>query len=421
MSMLLLSQEVIERAAEKPPPILQMPVEAHESRLRKFIALQDEPILILGPRRIPPLPCATANTHYAISIVTSVGFSTLESTQYAEAAQELKPDIVFGMADVVDTRPGVKRLEKMGDRTQSWLRDLVAAVKADEGRKSDISLFASILPIEAEQQSYYLEALEEEFSEDISGLVLHDTSSVSCIPKSLSHLPRVLTANSPSPHKLLDAIAVGVDVFTVPFVGAATDAGIALDFSFPSLKPDNSGTLLPLGLDMWSAAYAVDTTPLRDGCDCYTCSNHHKAYLQHLFSAKEMLGWTLLQIHNHRVMDNFFAGVRHTIKQDTFDKGVEVFARTYESELPEKTGQGPRYFPYMYSRPMTWCLHFTESGVTSINRKGKGSLVSILHLTVLSMTEKINLQKLFYLVLILALTILKSRGSPKRPIDSDEG
>ena len=346
--MLSLSQEVIERAAEKPPPLFQMPIEAHESRLRKFIALQGDSFLVLGPRRIPPLPCAAANTHYAMSIVTSVGFSTLESTQYAEAVQKLKPDIVFGMADVVDTRPGVKRLEKMGDRTQSWLRDLIDAIEADEAGKSDISLFAPILPIEAEQQSYYLQALEEDFAEDISGLVLHDTSSVFSIPKSLSHLPRFLIANSPSPHKLLDAVAVGVDVFTVPFVGEATDAGIALDFSFPAQEPDFSGTLLPLGLDMWSAAYAVDTTPLLDGCDCYTCSNHHKAYLQHLFSAKEMLGWTLLQIHNHRVMDNFFAGVRQSIEQNTFDKDVGMFARTYEYELPEKTGQGPRYFPYMY-------------------------------------------------------------------------
>ena len=324
-----------------------MPVETDESRLRKFIALQNDSILILGPRRIPPLPCAAANTHYAISIVTSVGFSALESTQYAEAVQKLKPDIVFGMADVVDTRPGVKRLEKMGDRTQSWLRDLVTAVKADEGSQTEISLFAPILPIEAEKQSYYLEALEEDLSEHISGLLLHDTSSVLSVPKSLSHLPRVLIANSPSPHKLLDAIAVGVDIFTLPFVGAATDAGIALDFSFPAQKPDVSGTLLPLGLDMWSAAYAVDATPLQDGCDCYTCSNHHKAYLQHLFSAKEMLGWTLLQLHNHYVMDNFFAGVRQSIEQDTFDRDVDVFARTYEYELPEKTGQGPRYFSYV--------------------------------------------------------------------------
>ena len=273
----------------------------------------------------------------------------LESTQYAEAVQELKPDIVFGMADVVETRPGVKRLEKMGDRTQSWLRDLVAAIKANEEGKSGISLFAPILPIEAEQQSYYLEALEEDFSEDISGLVLHDANSIFSIPKSLSHLPRVLIANSLSPHKLLDAVAVGIDLFTVPFVGAATDAGIALDFSFPAQKPDVPGTVLPLGLDMWSVAYIVDTSPLLDGCDCYTCSNHHKAYLQHLFSAKEMLGWTLLQIHNHRVMDNFFAGVRQSIEQNTFEKDVDMFARTYEHELPEKTGQGPRYFPYIRS------------------------------------------------------------------------
>lgn len=345
--MLLLSQEVIERAADKLPPILQMPVQAHESRLRKFIALQGDSILLLGPRRIPPLPCPAANTHYATSIVTSVGFSTLESTKYAKYVQKLKPDIVFGMADVIETRPGVKRIEKMGDRTQSWLNDLVTIIKDSDDGSSDISLFAPILPIHAEQQLYYLEALEDDFSEQISGLVLYDTSSTLSIPQSLSHLPRVLTADARNPHKLLDAVAVGVDLFTVPFVGAATDAGIALDFLFPVRKPDISGALLPLGLDMWSVQYAADTASLRNGCGCFTCKTHHRAYVQHLFSAKEMLGWTLLQIHNHHIMDGFFAGVRQSISDGSFNEQKTAFAKRYESELPEKTGQGPRYASYM--------------------------------------------------------------------------
>ena len=278
-----------------------------------------------------------------MSIVTSVGFSTLESTQYAEYAQKLKPDIVLGMADVVETRPGVKRVEKMGDRTQSWLTDLVTAIEDDDDGNSGTSLFAPILPIEAEQQSYYLEALEEDFSEKISGLVLYSTSSVLSVPKSLSHLPRVLTADSRNPHKLLDAVAAGFDLFTIPFIGAATDAGIALDFSFSIQKPKVSRALLPLGMDMWSTTYSTDTTPLRDGCDCFTCKNHHRAYLQHLFSAKEMLGWTLLQIHNHQIMNAFFADIRQSIGEGSFDEQKKAFAQRYEPELPEKTGQGPRY------------------------------------------------------------------------------
>ncbi len=267
----------------------------------------------------------------------------LESTDYAEAVQKLKPDIAFSMADVVHSKPGAKRKEKMGDRTQSWLRDIISAVEDDDDEVTGTAIFAPILPIETEEQSYYLDALKDDYAGSISGLVLYDTTSVLSIPDGLSYLPRVLTADLRNPHKLLEAVAVGLDIFVVPFIGSATDAGIALDFLFPVQRPEGSNAPLQLGIDMWSDSHAVDTSPLRHGCDCYTCTNHHRAYLQHLLSAKEMLGWVLLQIHNHRVMDYFFAGIRNCISDGSFDEQMKAFGQTYEPELPEKTGQGPRY------------------------------------------------------------------------------
>ena len=305
--------------------------------------MYQDSILILGPRHVPPLPSPAANTHYAMSIVTSIGFSSLDSTYYAEAVQRLKPDIALSMADVVDGKPGVKRKEKMGDRTQTWLKDIIAAAEDGDEDSSGTAVFAPVLPIEAEEQSYYLDALNDDFAGCISGLVLYNATSVLSIPNSLSYLPRMLTADSRNPHKLLEAVAAGMDLFAVPFVGAATDAGIALDFSFAVQEPEPSNNILPLGVDMWSVAYAIDTAPLRDNCECYTCTRHHRAYLQHLLSAKEMLGWVLLQIHNHHIMDSFFAEIRQSIKYGSFHEHRKAFGRRYEPELPVKTGEGPRY------------------------------------------------------------------------------
>jgi queuine tRNA-ribosyltransferase len=56
-----------------------------------------------------------------------------------------------------------------------------------------------------------------------------------------------------------------------------------------------------------------------------------------------MLGWVLLQIHNHHVIDRFFAAIRESIRNGTFDSDMAAFERRYESQLPSKTGQGPRY------------------------------------------------------------------------------
>lgn len=53
-------------------------------------------------------------------------------------------------------------------------------------------------------------------------------------------------------------------------------------------------------------------------------------------------------MHNHHNLSEFFISVRKSIKEGTFDRDCEEFARVYDSELPEKSGQGPRVRGYQY-------------------------------------------------------------------------
>lgn len=99
---------------------------------------------------------------------------------------------------------------------------------------------------------------------------------------------------------------------------------------------------------MWDASHSTSVTPLSKGCPCYACTSHHRAYIQHLLSAKEMLGWFLIQIHNHTILDSFFANIRSSIQTGTFDAAVAAFEAYYEPRLPEKTGQGPRIRGYQF-------------------------------------------------------------------------
>jgi queuine tRNA-ribosyltransferase len=136
-------------------------------------------------------------------------------------------------------------------------------------------------------------------------------------------------------------------MFTIPFIGAATDAGIALDFQFSESDAMDANNVTgsspkPLGIDLWSNSHAIDLSPIVRNCRCYACSKHHRAYLQHLLAAKEMLGWVLLQVHNHHVMDNFFSAIRSSLSRGSFETDCATFEKLYESELPAKTGQGPR-------------------------------------------------------------------------------
>ena len=58
--------------------------------------------------------------------------------------------------------------------------------------------------------------------------------------------------------------------------------------------------------------------PLEEGCDCYTCTHYTRAYLHHLFKAKEMLSSTLATIHNERFTVRLVDNIRQSLKEGTF-------------------------------------------------------------------------------------------------------
>lgn len=303
------------------------------------------------------MPCPAANTNSAISILTSVGFRQISSQDYAAAAERLRPDIVVGMADIPFGQEviGVKRKDKMSDRTELWMRDIISkksgldkTVKKEDAMPS-YDIFAPILPVSRELQSWYLEHLVDDMVDEISGLAIYDAQLLDELPSELQHIPRLSFDFPTSPQKLLYQISLGMDLFTIPFIAEATDAGIALDFSFP--PPSVSDTPFEktsLGVDMWLATHSASLAPLSINCSCYACTKHHRAYIRHLLSAKEMLGWVLIQLHNHAIMDAFFAGIRDSIASNTFEDDCKAFEAFYEVDLPEKTGQGPRVRGYQF-------------------------------------------------------------------------
>ncbi|KAJ8111321.1 hypothetical protein OPT61_g6054 [Boeremia exigua] len=341
-------EDFIEKLPNKTPPVLQYDV---PEPLRKFIALPRDTLLVLGPRRNPPIPSPLHSTNTQLGVLTSVGFKALSSEYYAAATQKLQPDIVVGLADIPFGKEavGIKRKDKMSDRTEAWTRDIIAKKATLDKEEPSWGIFAPILPIDRDLQSWYLEHLVEDMADKISGVAIYDAYLLDDLPEEVHHLPRLSFHAPASPQEILRQVSLGMDMFTIPFLTDATDAGIALDFTFPAPPKDVSrSSRQDLGLDMWSDIHATSVTPLSEGCKCYACTKHHRAYIQHLLAAKEMLGWALIQIHNHSVMCAFFAGIRASIEEGTFEADVAAFERYYESMLPEKTGQGPRVRGYQF-------------------------------------------------------------------------
>jgi queuine tRNA-ribosyltransferase len=85
-------------------------------------------------------------------------------------------------------------------------------------------------------------------------------------------------------------------------------------------------------INLKNAAMRDDLSPTEEGCDCYTCaSGFSKSYLAHLFRAEEMLGATLLTIHNIRFLVRLCEGARAAIASGNFVAYAKSFMDGYRA------------------------------------------------------------------------------------------
>lgn len=82
-------------------------------------------------------------------------------------------------------------------------------------------------------------------------------------------------------------------------------------------------------INIINAKYAKDFTKIGEDCKCYTCENYTKAYLTHLFRAKEMLAATLASIHNLYFIVNLVKNIRQSILDENFDEFKKEFLMGY--------------------------------------------------------------------------------------------
>jgi queuine tRNA-ribosyltransferase len=71
-------------------------------------------------------------------------------------------------------------------------------------------------------------------------------------------------------------------------------------------------------LRLRNARFKRDPAPIESGCCCYTCRHFSRAYVHHLFLANEMLGPTLLSLHNVAFYCRLMAEVREAIRERRF-------------------------------------------------------------------------------------------------------
>ena len=81
-------------------------------------------------------------------------------------------------------------------------------------------------------------------------------------------------------------------------------------------------------VNLRNARHAGDARPLDEACPCPACASHSRAYLHHLFKAREILGSVLLTTHNLTYYQELMSGLRSAIAAGS----LADFAAAFDEE-----------------------------------------------------------------------------------------
>ncbi|MDE2131227.1 MAG: tRNA guanosine(34) transglycosylase Tgt [Betaproteobacteria bacterium] len=136
----------------------------------------------------------------------------------------------------------------------------------------------------------------------------------------LAHTPALLPAHKPrylmgmgTPEDIVEAVSQGIDM---------------MDCVMPTRNARNGWLFTRHGdVKIRNARHKLDTRPLDERCDCYTCRRFSRAYLHHLQQVNEMLGARLNTLHNLHYYQTLMAELRAAIQAGRLAEYRAEFAR----------------------------------------------------------------------------------------------
>lgn len=222
----------------------------------------------------------------------------------------LGADIMMAFDHCPDGEASYEEVKDATDRTHRWAKICVENHK----RPVDQALFLIVQG--GTFKDLRKESVEDLTQYDVPGFAIGGVSvgeSRDKIDEIVKYTTPLLPEDKPrylmgvgTKEDIVKAVAAGVDMFdcVMPTRIARHGAFFAEDGFKKLIK---------------AASFKEDFAPLIEGCDCYTCQNHSRAYLHHLKKANESVVGTLLSIHNVRYLINLTKKIRNEILTGTFD------------------------------------------------------------------------------------------------------
>ncbi|MCF8527409.1 MAG: tRNA guanosine(34) transglycosylase Tgt [Candidatus Nanopelagicales bacterium] len=229
-----------------------------------------------------------------------------------QVQHQIGADIMFAFDECTTLMNTREYQERSVQRTQEWAVRCVAEhqrLTEERADKPYQALFAVV-------QGAQYEDLRRQSARDLAALPVDGFGIGGALEKEqLGTIVRWVCEELPEdrPRHLL-GIGEPLDVFAGVESGADT-----FDCVAPSRNARN-GTVFHSRkrFHLTNGVYRRDFSPIDETCDCYTCQNYTRAYLHHLFKAKEMLASTLATIHNESYIVRLIDQVRESILDGTF-------------------------------------------------------------------------------------------------------
>ncbi|KAI3882293.1 hypothetical protein MKW92_019289 [Papaver armeniacum] len=281
------------------------------------------------------LPVAETTNKFKAAFETPCGRLSIKPSEYVEMVSSLKPNVWASLADEVPAYTSESRNKTSVDRTIRWLDECISL---DQARGTSV-LGAIVGGSNVDER---IRCAQEVAKRNVSGFWIGGFG----LGDSMDERPALLNAvvdNLPKeklrqicglglPEEILQGVASGIDLFDSTYIYQLTLGGFALTFPLERSKRQFSDSYMidssgsdNTKINLRATIYRKDASPIVDGCDCYTCKNHTRAYINHLINVHEMLAQILLEIHNTHYYLRFFQKIREAIREGEFDLFCQEF------------------------------------------------------------------------------------------------
>ncbi|XP_058621878.1 queuine tRNA-ribosyltransferase accessory subunit 2 isoform X2 [Onychostoma macrolepis] len=320
-------------------------LEEFKEGVRKFAGLHDTVLFCSLHDSANTSPTGHV-TNKTVSVWGSGGRIELTVARFMAIQAAIQPDCYQSMADGETWQAGTsrKRVRKAVDRSLAHLDEcLVLHQKTQELKQAEIFGVVEGGDILEER----LRSARETAKRPVGGFVLDGFHSAAMDQDVRVQLIKVTSAELPQekprlvlgvgrPDEVISCVEAGVDLFESFFPFQVTERGCALSFNFtidpdpetavlefngemPAVKKLNSNgdeNAMPYEMNLKDKRYQDDFRPLVEGCSCYCCKKHMRAYVHHLLVTNELLGGVLLMLHNMAHYLGFFKALRDAIASD---------------------------------------------------------------------------------------------------------